>query len=209
MQFIIDGQQRLTTLTLLLIYLRTAEDADQSASIDDLIFSQKFGRRSFNLDIPSAWPVWRRSYSGRRAGLPRLPIRSGQHHGALRGHRRALPEELRARALPYFVDWLIEYVHLVEITAYSDDDAYTIFETMNDRGLSLTTRRHAQGLPACHVTDDEDRVGAGRPWKERVTALAEARQGRGRRRHQVVVAQPVRRDDPGPQARSACREDFD
>ena len=41
-------------------------------------------------------------------------------------------------ALPYFVDWLIENVHLVEITAYSDDDAYTIFETMNDRGLSLS-----------------------------------------------------------------------
>ena len=50
------------------------------------------------------------------------------------------PEELRDDALPYFIDWLLENVHLVEITAYSDDDAYTIFETMNDRGLSLTPR---------------------------------------------------------------------
>ena len=48
------------------------------------------------------------------------------------------PEELRDDALPYFIDWLVENVHLVEITAYSDDDAYTIFETMNDRGLSLS-----------------------------------------------------------------------
>ena len=45
------------------------------------------------------------------------------------------PDELRGEALPFFVDWLMENVHLVEITAYSDDDAYTIFETMNDRGL--------------------------------------------------------------------------
>ena len=46
------------------------------------------------------------------------------------------PDELRGDALPFFADWLIENVHLVEITAYSDSDAYTIFETMNDRGLS-------------------------------------------------------------------------
>ena len=46
------------------------------------------------------------------------------------------PEDLSEGALPYFVDWLMENVHLVEITAYSDEDAYTIFETMNDRGLS-------------------------------------------------------------------------
>jgi hypothetical protein len=49
----------------------------------------------------------------------------------------SFPEELHGKALPFFIDWLLENVHLVEITAYSDD-AYTIFETMNDRGLSLS-----------------------------------------------------------------------
>src|ERR1019366_1014393 len=43
-------------------------------------------------------------------------------------------------------DWLIENVHLVEITAYSDQDAYTIFETMNDRGLSLAPADNAKGV---------------------------------------------------------------
>jgi len=33
------------------------------------------------------------------------------------------PLELAGAALPYFVDWLIENVHLVEITAYNDGDA--------------------------------------------------------------------------------------
>jgi hypothetical protein len=55
------------------------------------------------------------------------------------------PEELRDHALPYFIDWLVENVHLVEITAYSDDDAYTIFETMNDRGSHLAQRRCSKG----------------------------------------------------------------
>ena len=56
------------------------------------------------------------------------------------------PEELRGAALPYFADWLIENVHLVEITAFSDGDAYTIFETMNDRGLSLTPADMLKGI---------------------------------------------------------------
>ena len=58
-------------------------------------------------------------------------------------------------ALPYFVDWLIENVHLVEITAHSDDDAYTIFETMNDRGLSLTATDMLKGYLLANINDPE------------------------------------------------------
>ncbi len=44
-KFIIDGQQRLTTLTLLLIFLQhQLEDVEQKGQIADLIFSQKFGK---------------------------------------------------------------------------------------------------------------------------------------------------------------------
>ena len=51
---------------------------------------------------------------------------------------QSFPEELCTDALPFFIDWFIENVVIVEITAYSDENAYTIFETMNDRGLNLT-----------------------------------------------------------------------
>jgi uncharacterized protein with ParB-like and HNH nuclease domain len=52
-KFIIDGQQRLTTLTLLLIFLQhKLVDVDQTKQVSDLIFSQRYGKRSFNLDIP-------------------------------------------------------------------------------------------------------------------------------------------------------------
>jgi hypothetical protein len=42
------------------------------------------------------------------------------------------PQAIDQTALPFFADWLIDNVRLVEITAQSDDDAYTIFVTMND-----------------------------------------------------------------------------
>ena len=65
--------------------------------------------------------------------------------------KELFPDELAASALPYFADWLIENVHLVEITAYSDRDAYTIFETMNDRGLSLTPTDMLKGYLLANI----------------------------------------------------------
>lgn len=83
------------------------------------------------------------------------------------------PEELQGTTLPYFADWLVENVHLIEITAYSDGDAYTIFETMNDRGLSLTPADMLKGYLLASITDTDKRISASRIWKERVQALAE------------------------------------
>ena len=174
MKFIIDGQQRLTTLTLLLIFLQhQLEDAEQRGQLADLIFSQKFGRRSFNLDIPERTACMEALYSGRELVGQELPESLANIMARYGDIDEYFPEELRGKRLPYFVDWLIENVHLVEITAYSDDDAYTIFETMNDRGLSLTPADMLKGYLLAHVTDDEDRLRAGRAWKERITALAE------------------------------------
>ena len=83
------------------------------------------------------------------------------------------PDELKGLALPYFVDWVVENVHLVEITAYSDSDAYTIFETMNDRGLSLTPADMLKGYLLANITDTAKRTHASGVWKERIQALGE------------------------------------
>ena len=50
--YIVDGQQRLTSLTLLLLLLRRlGKDAQISLNIDELIMSEKYGQKSFNLDV--------------------------------------------------------------------------------------------------------------------------------------------------------------
>jgi uncharacterized protein with ParB-like and HNH nuclease domain len=64
-KFIIDGQQRLTTLTLLLIFLhRHLEDPEQKGQVADLIFSQRYGKRSFNLDIADRTACMEALYAG-------------------------------------------------------------------------------------------------------------------------------------------------
>lgn len=64
-------------------------------------------------------------------------------------------------------------MHLVEITAYSDGDAYQIFETMNDRGLSLTPAEMLKGYLLANISDGDRRTRASEVWKERVNALRE------------------------------------
>jgi hypothetical protein len=171
-KFIIDGQQRLTTITLLLIYLQhQLQDTEQRGQLAELIFSQKFGKRSFNLDIPERTYCMDALYSGKEF-VSNDPSESVANILARYSDiDESFPEELRDVALPYFVDWLIESVHLVEITAYSDGDAYTIFETMNDRGLSLTPADMLKGYLLASITDADDRVRAGKVWKERISAL--------------------------------------
>ena len=64
--YLIDGQQRVTSLTLLLIYLyRISEDQELSVtgSIAPLIFSDNLGEPSFNLVdriLTLGTLVWRR-----------------------------------------------------------------------------------------------------------------------------------------------------
>ena len=133
-----DGQQRLTSLTLLLIYLRNLQhERSAQVNVDELIFSERFGQKSFNLDVDERRPCMEALFEGTPFDVTDLPESVRNIVARYGDLDTCFPEELRDQALPYFLDWLLENVHLVEITAYSDDDAYTIFETMNDRGLGL------------------------------------------------------------------------
>ncbi|MBP7799668.1 MAG: DUF262 domain-containing protein [Thermoanaerobaculaceae bacterium] len=173
--YIVDGQQRLTSLTLLLILLRRLQQRRaKQVNVDELIVSEKYGEKSFNLDIDERAPVMEALYEGQ-------PFDPNDHSESVQNLNQryhdlgeALPDEVRGNALPYFIDWLLENVHLVEITAYSDDDAYTIFETMNDRGLSLSPTDMLKGYLLSNIDDGASRTKANTRWRERLRELNEA-----------------------------------
>jgi hypothetical protein len=168
-KFIIDGQQRLTSLTLLLIYLhRQLTDEEEKKQLADLIFSQKYGKRSFNLDVPDRTPCMEALYTGQAYDGADQPESVVNILARFEDIEEQFPDETKGAALAYFADWLIENVHLVEITAYSDEDAYTIFETMNDRGLSLTPTDMLKGYLLANIADTETRNLASKVWRERV-----------------------------------------
>ena len=173
-RYIVDGQQRLTSLTLLLIFLRSLQaDRNDQVNVDELIVSEKYGQKSFNLDIDDRAPCMEALYqsqpydvNGRSDSVRNLYQRYYDFEGAF-------PDLLHGDALPYFIDWLLENVHLVEITAYSDDDAYAIFETMNDRGLSLSPMEMLKGYLLANVNESK-RAEANIRWRKRIGELREA-----------------------------------
>lgn len=171
-RFIVDGQQRLTSLTLLLIHLYHLQQ-DQRGSVDvrNLIYSQKYGTKSFNLDVPDRTNAMQRLLNGE-------PIDRDSTIDSIRNIAdrydnicEHLPDEITGIVLPFFVDWLLENVHFVEIEAYSDEDAYTIFETMNDRGLSLSLPEMLKGYILANVRNEDDQKVVNSIWKSHMEAL--------------------------------------
>jgi hypothetical protein len=171
--FIVDGQQRLTSLTLLLIFLRNLQrDSPVRVKIDDLIYSEEYGQISFNLDVPKRLPAMDALFAGEEFDETDHEESVRTIAARYRDIDEHFPNELRGKALPYFIDWLINNVHLVEITAFSDEEAYTIFETMNDRGLSLTPTEMLKGFLLAGIVDDSKKTLANDLWRRRTQDLA-------------------------------------
>lgn len=171
-RYVVDGQQRLTSLTLLLIFLhhQQAKKADRTEVLN-LVYSSKFGRKSFNLDVPDREKVMHAVLEGRApdlAGVSESVRNIAERFSNIVDH---FPEEIAGPVLVYFVDWLLENVHLVEIEAFSDEEAYTIFETMNDRGLSLSLPEMLKGYFLANITHEADQREANVRWKEHMQAL--------------------------------------
>lgn len=170
--FIVDGQQRLTTLTLLLILLhRRQGDRPDRVKLEDLIYSEKYGKRSFNIAVSEREIAMESIFKG---VIPEVGDASESIQTIVSRYQdleELFPEDIDEAALPFFCDWLIDNVHLVEITAKTDEDAYTIFETMNDRGLSLAPLDMLKGYLLANIKDTDQRNEAAKIWRSRIEDL--------------------------------------
>jgi len=141
--YLVDGQQRVTTLHLLLIHIRNLlreQDAfDEARQLETLICSVMYGERRYTIDIAERAPLLDALMNGVtyevRAGDPPSVRNLWERYGDL---EEQFPPELAGEALPYFHDWLLHRVGLVGIEAHDQGHGWEIFETMNDRGLQLS-----------------------------------------------------------------------
>jgi hypothetical protein len=174
---IVDGQQRITSLTLLLIYLNHRQKnftEENKVQISNLIYSVKFGTKSFNMldddRKECLTALFEKGFYEPSESDDETIKNLAERYNNIRD---SFPEEINDTALPYFIDWLIENVVLVEIIAYSSDNAYTIFETMNDRGLNLTPTEMLKGYVLSKISDRKQRGEINDIWKRQVQKLHE------------------------------------
>ncbi len=170
--FIIDGQQRITSLTLLLIYLyRMLDDSDLKGNISRFIQSTTFGQKTFNLNIEDRKECIEKLYT-EGTYLPKEDDNESVKNLVSRFEDidEIFPEELKSK-LSLFVDWLIEKLFFVEIKAQNNQDAYNIFETMNDRGLSLNPAEMLKGYILSQIQSQDKRNEANSTWKKTVHKL--------------------------------------
>ena len=171
---IIDGQQRITSITLLLIYLnhRLIAQGSSVTNITELIFSKKYFEKSFNMSDESREPCMKLLLEKGTYTLTQNDDETIQNMVDRYNDIIAFfPEEIADKALEFFVEWLIELVILVEIKAYSDDNAYVIFETMNDRGLNLTQTEMLKGFVLSKITNKTKRAEINNIWKLEIQKL--------------------------------------
>lgn len=170
---IVDGQQRLTSITLLLIYLNNLQkDSEDPEEIASLVFSKKGGRKSYNIEVPDRTKILDALFNNSDYNLDTETDESVRNmYDRFMDIANVFSEELKGNKLPIFIEWLKEKVVFVEILAYTDENAYTIFETMNDRGLNLTPTEMLKGYLLTHLKEPDKIDELNVLWKEKISNL--------------------------------------
>ena len=175
--YLADGQQRITTLSLLLIHLQRclAENYPKDGSaLQGLIFSYIHGVEKFNIDVGERAMCLKAIVGGDEFDAHSTGDSSVRNlwnrYGTI---EERFPDELQDEILPYFVDWLKSRVILVEIVAPDQDMALEIFETMNDRGLRLSNTDMLKGFLLARVGEETLIRDLDERWKRRVTELTD------------------------------------
>lgn len=171
MYSLIDGQQRLTSLTLLLIYI-VKHFPDTRDDLEKLIYKRSFKKESYNLNIEGRERVMDFLFKDVDFDRTNMSVSEINILSRYSDIEDLFPERLRdSDKIILFSYWLLNKVLLVQILSYSDDNAYTIFETMNDRGFNLTSSEMLKSLLLSKIKDAEVRRRCDQKWKENIQRL--------------------------------------
>lgn len=149
---IVDGQQRLTTLTILLraIVARLQElgdDAAATALYENVVEgTDNDGKKYFKLVNESPKPFFQNELQSIEP--QKLKTAESEEEKLLLATFNKFTKNLKSLSLPGLTPLdsvkslrvqVLSFLKFILVTAKSEDDAYTIFETLNARGLSLTS----------------------------------------------------------------------
>lgn len=184
---IVDGQQRITTLALIVTYfVRMAKRYPELgiSEIGSLLRRNVFGKNEFNISFDASRKALFELLMDYQAGegddsldakvdsIPDLDDGSRRIY-QLFSHTQSLLGKLELQQIPYFVDYLTQCVNLFEISVPGEQDGHKVFVTMNDRGLKLSPIDLLKGYLLSSIQNDEQNIQAHQAWKESLARLRE------------------------------------
>lgn len=146
---LIDGQQRLTSIFVLLAYLeryRRDHSVPNALDLSTLLGSVSYGAMDYSIEFSGTRKaVFDKYLNYEKSAVDALRdaeeisnLDDGDKKvlDALRTIGGLLDSKSRA-AIAYFIDYIVERVLLIDISVTSESEAHRVFVTMNDRGLRL------------------------------------------------------------------------
>lgn len=180
---VVDGQQRLTSLSILVAAVRDLMPAEDRSDLTSLLLVEFMGERSIGLKLRSSdsysdddfFDKFVRSEAGFEA-LKSMQAVLPSSQQCIRNNALTIRAILEERLLNVpaneiarlrdFLSFVLQKTCLVVVESTSFDSAYRIFSTMNNRGLPLGVSDLIKALVLEPLRSDEERQSINQVWEQ-------------------------------------------
>lgn len=182
---IVDGQQRITTLIIILAYFFRESRLDENLKISNiapLLRRDVYGESQFNIDFDEDRRelfkilLDRTDLNGQDLdeavdAIPNITPSTREVYSIFTQVETFILDSIKTTVIPNFIDYVTERVYLFEIGVPSEQDGHKVFVTMNDRGLKLAPIDLLKGYLLSNIKDPKSNSAASQKWSDCIRDL--------------------------------------